>query len=510
MRRFATVVALSVVVFGIAGVSAPPAAGAPTAGGANCSQTSVGFVPLTDEDGLGLYENGNTIPASHAANAPAITPIGGVVGVVSLGMSNAYQEFGTFMETVDGLADVSPLVKFANGAVGGQPMNEWADPTDNAWDVSLERIKADGLAASEVQIVWMKMGSQLGQLKGSQSERIEAERGWLTQTIANAKAVFPNLKRVYMSSRIYAGYNDSPNHNEPETGFDNGLSVKTVVADSIAGKTAVWAAWGPYLWADGTKERSDGLTWECADFVNDGVHPSTAGELKVTNLLVEFLSTDETTCGWFLADPGGCGTPLLPPPPPPCEGSDCGDPGQETRFLDVPATHLFFADIEWLAAEGITLGCNPPANTNYCPDAEVTRGQMAAFLDRALDLPNGPDAFNDDEGSVFEANINALAAAGITKGCNPPVNDRFCPDASVTRGQMAAFLNRALDLPSGGGDVFVDDDDSIFETDIEALALSGITKGCNPPTNDEFCPEAPVTRAQMAAFLHRAAPIIGG
>ena len=54
--------------------------------------------------------------------------------------------------------------------------------------------------------------------------------------------------------------------------------------------------------------------------------------------------------------------------------------------------------------------------------------------------------FVDDDVSVFEADIERLAAAGITRGCNPPVNDRFCPDDPVTRGQMAAFLHRALTL----------------------------------------------------------------
>jgi hypothetical protein len=70
---------------------------------------------------------------------------------------------------------------------------------------------------------------------------------------------------------------------------------------------------------------------------------------------------------------------------------------------------------------------------------------MAAFLVRALGLTDsGSVDFTDDNGSVFEANIEMLAAAGITKGCNPPVNDRFCPNDYVTRGQMAAFLQRAL------------------------------------------------------------------
>ncbi len=119
--------------------------------------------------------------------------------------------------------------------------------------------------------------------------------------------------------------------------------------------------------------------------------------------------------------------------------------GVGSRFIDVPIGSLFFGDIEWLAGEGITKGCNPPTNDRFCPDQPVTRGQMAAFLTRALDLGSGtPGAFSDDDGSVFELDIEALAGAGITKGCNPPTNDRFCPDQPVTRGQMAAFLYRAL------------------------------------------------------------------
>jgi hypothetical protein len=71
---------------------------------------------------------------------------------------------------------------------------------------------------------------------------------------------------------------------------------------------------------------------------------------------------------------------------------------------------------------------------------------MAAFLVRALGLPayTGPDRFSDDDGNVFEGAIERLAQAGITLGCNPPANDRFCPDDPVNRGQMAAFLRRAL------------------------------------------------------------------
>ena len=51
--------------------------------------------------------------------------------------------------------------------------------------------------------------------------------------------------------------------------------------------------------------------------------------------------------------------------------------------------------------------------------------------------------FDDDDGSVFEGDIDAIKVAGITQGCNPPANTRFCPDKPVRRDQMASFLARA-------------------------------------------------------------------
>jgi len=99
-----------------------------------------------------------------------------------------------------------------------------------------------------------------------------------------------------------------------------------------------------------------------------------------------------------------------------------------------------------------------------------------------------PDGtFTDDNGNVHEGYIEAIAAAGITKGCNPPVNDKYCPADLVTRGQMAAFLTRTLGLTDDGGkDWFADDDGNVFEQDINRLAAAGITKGCNPPANDHY------------------------
>jgi hypothetical protein len=162
--------------------------------------------------------------------------------------------------------------------------------------------------------------------------------------------------------------------------------------------------------------------------------------------------------------------------------------------------------IEAIADLGVTRGCNPPDNDRYCPLDPVTRGQMAAFINRALGLESADeDHFVDDDSSTFENDINALAAADITRGCNPPDNDEFCPDEFVTRGQMAALLVRGFGYGEDPpGDRFVDDDGSIFENDIERLAEAGVTLGCNPPDNDRFCPSALVQRDQMASFLGRA------
>ncbi len=158
--------------------------------------------------------------------------------------------------------------------------------------------------------------------------------------------------------------------------------------------------------------------------------------------------------------------------------------------------------IEALAAVGVTKGCNPPLNSKFCPQRSVTRGEMAAFLVRALDLAGtSRDYFSDDNNSIFEDSINRVAAAGITSGCG---NGKYCPHRALTRGEMASFLVRAYRYPGTSADFFIDDGNSVHEGDINALAASGITRGCNPPTNTKFCPTRVLTRAEMATLIARA------
>ena len=159
--------------------------------------------------------------------------------------------------------------------------------------------------------------------------------------------------------------------------------------------------------------------------------------------------------------------------------------------------------IEAIAAVGVTRGCNE-AGDLYCPDRLVTRDMMAAFFVRALDLPpTGTDFFTDDDGSPFEDDINRLAASGITVGCRIS-KPWFCPDEPMTRGATAAMLTRGFGYPASDVDRFVDDDGHMFEAEIQAIAAVGVTLGCNPPVNDHFCPDDLLLRDAMASFLARA------
>ena len=162
----------------------------------------------------------------------------------------------------------------------------------------------------------------------------------------------------------------------------------------------------------------------------------------------------------------------------------------ENPFIDDDG-HIFENAIEWLDSNGITSGCNPPTNNRFCPNDNVTRGQMATFLVRALHYTEiADDYFIDDNGNIFENAINRLRTAGVTQGCNPPTNNRFCPDDLVTRGQMAAFLVRALDLPAyTGPDRFRDDNGHVFEGAIERLARGGNHPGMQPPDQRPVLPQ---------------------
>jgi hypothetical protein len=177
------------------------------------------------------------------------------------------------------------------------------------------------------------------------------------------------------------------------------------------------------------------------------------------------------------------------------------------NFSDVDTAHWARPFVASLAFAGVTSGCG---NGMYCPDDLVTRAQMATFLERGMrggDYAPPPATgivFSDVGAKDFSASyIEQLYRDGITGGCG---GSNYCPSASVTRAQMAVFLLRAkhggsfVPPPASGG--FADVGTSHWAAAwIEQLASEGITSGCG---GNNYCPEEPVTRAQMAVFLVKA------
>ena len=152
--------------------------------------------------------------------------------------------------------------------------------------------------------------------------------------------------------------------------------------------------------------------------------------------------------------------------------------------------------VQVLADKGVVQGCT---DDEFCPSEPLTRGQIATVLVSALELPAADnDHFDDDDGSVHEHSIDALAEAAITSGCT---DSTFCPDDLITRGQIASMLVRAFD-PPGTDEVFFDDVSGRHQRAVARLADAGIVAGCADPLT-AFCPEDPVLRWHSAVYVAR-------
>jgi hypothetical protein len=193
------------------------------------------------------------------------------------------------------------------------------------------------------------------------------------------------------------------------------------------------------------------------------------------------------------AGPGALSNVVIPKPAPGPHG-----------FTDVQPSDYYDAAVRWLKAEGVTQGVRPG---QFNPGDSVSRAQMAAFIWRLHDRPatSAVHGFEDVSARHFASPaISWLLDQRITTGTDR-AGTTFAPDASVTRGQMATFLWRSAGRPAvaGGRDFSDVSPDSTHAVAIRWLATRGISTGQGDGST--FGPARPVTRGQMAAFLHRTA-----
>jgi S-layer family protein len=173
-------------------------------------------------------------------------------------------------------------------------------------------------------------------------------------------------------------------------------------------------------------------------------------------------------------------------------------------FSDVPRTSPFYRSVETLLHHSVTSGCG---GALFCPQAPTTREQMAVFVVSARDAAGDPPpacgtpVFADvPASSPFCRWIEELARSGVVSGCG---GGSYCPSAPVSREQMAVFVLRTFDAtlqpPACTTPVFGDvPASSPFCPWIEELARRGVVSGCG---GGNFCPQAAVTREQMAVFI---------
>ncbi len=178
------------------------------------------------------------------------------------------------------------------------------------------------------------------------------------------------------------------------------------------------------------------------------------------------------------------------------------EPTAETPFCDTIGSG-FGTEIAWLAAEALTTGCT---EIWFCPSDDVTRGQAATFLWRLFDEPASTFEIGFEDvpaGRFFETPVRWMLENGITTGTSPTT---FAPDDALTRAQFVTFLWRAAGRPAAGTPhTFADVAATSFANDAVSWAAEvGITTGTSAT---EFSPDATATRGQIAAFLKRFADL---
>ena len=496
---------------------------------------SIGETPIMDmsasefytaKDGVtyegGLYGNGsNSIPSGHANELTQATnnivprdingnpTDSGTIGMISIGMSNTSQEFTKFVKLIEEQGGTSESLVMINGAQGGIDSKKWLDDSFGAYTTLAQRIDNAGVSKNQIQAVWLKQA--YGGPQATDPNHIQTLASNIQTIITLLSQEYPNIKVVYLSSRIYAGYATGTLNPEPYA-YESGFSVREVILGQINGTTGLGyntipvVAWGPYMWADGTTPRSDGLTWVASDYAADGTHPG-AGEGqaqdKVATMLYDFFTTDEYAATSFTGNPVGSG------------GGTVGSVDECVNDYYTQTMVVPFPDIQFDTFESYIqrLHCREVvggySDGTYKPGNNVTRAEMAKFVVNAFDIPiltTGSQFPDVSSSHTFYSYIQTLNAHGIVGGYS---DGTFKPDETLTRGQLTKFISNAMEYKgisttSSGTNSFSDvAADNVFLEYIVFLAnyssdgetiIGGYSDGT-------FRPDVNVTRGAMAKVV---------
>jgi hypothetical protein len=272
------------------------------------------LVPLTEltgkyqgQDG-GLYGGGKNEPSPELAarakqtvaqvrplNAEGKPAADGKIVLVSLGMSNTTMEFSTFKKLADEDPHKAANLVIVDCAQGGKDAAAWAHG-DQPWDVAMTRIQAAGVTPAQVQVMWLKQAN--ARPSTGWPAATDQLRDDIRTDIKRAREKYPNLRLIFLSSRIYAGYATTPLNPEPYA-YEGAFAVRDVIKEQSADGPVL--LWGPYLWTNGEKGRAlDDLKWVREDCGPDGTNPSRTGQDKVAHLLLDFFTGNPNARPWFV------------------------------------------------------------------------------------------------------------------------------------------------------------------------------------------------------------------
>jgi len=305
MKKLVPIAAALGVALWISTSSAPAQRAQPQA---DCGVTQTRLVPLTDMGRRhyrgyrgGLYPKGRNRPSKPylkkgLAAARQVRKVNGKIVLLSVGMSNATEEFSAFKDRADHDPTKNPDLTIVDGAQDGWDAERMKNDPVYWYNID-QRLSDAGVSDEQVQAVWLKEAIAGEDRRFPRDAK--ALQADLRAIVRAMRFHYPNLLLIYTSSRTYAGYAIIGLNPEPAA-YDSGYAVRGLIQDRMAGKLkGPWIGWGPYLWTDGLRGRRDGLVWTCDDVQEDGTHPSKTGVQKVATMLLNFFKTDPTARRWF-------------------------------------------------------------------------------------------------------------------------------------------------------------------------------------------------------------------